>query len=239
MLNKYTISQHIQDPYKIWVIDNFIDTNTVKEVLNEWPNRDSDLWHSGYNKVGKKENTLENKMLSISHKDGLSEILKYFMDFVHSDHVTKEISKITNIKNLLSDTTMRWSGLRMMLPGAFQLIHSDARRHPTNNLRKEITCLLYLSEGSDGHLEVWDDGMSHCVHKIKPKMNRLVIFENSDTSYHGVPKVSFLRKAFLWSVMSDGESTNRNKALFVKRPEDPEAIREIGIERSKISDKND
>ena len=138
---------------------------------------------------------------------------------------------------------MRWSGLRIMLPNSSQKIHSDARIHPINNLRKEITCLLYLNKDYDrikdeGCLEIWDDDMQRCMHEIEPVNNRLVLFLNNDMSYHGVPLVKSERKAITWSILSNkAASSPRSKALFVSRPQDDDAVSILGLERSKIKDK--
>jgi hypothetical protein len=128
-----------------------------------------------------------------------------------------------------------------MMPGSFQAIHSDARINPINGLRKELTCLVYLNEEYDkhnhtGHFEVWDDDMNECVHQIEPINNRLVIFLNTDKSYHGVPDVNFERKAVLWSILKDEKADNRSKALFVSRPNDSDEISKLGQKRAYIKD---
>tara|TARA_B100001564_G_C20553180_1_gene630116 strand:+ start:300 stop:1031 length:732 start_codon:yes stop_codon:yes gene_type:complete len=232
---------HIKHPYDVWIVDNFLDATVLDSVLKAWPKANSDLWHSGYKKLNESNNILEQKMLSISKRSGLSNYINDFLDFVHSKKMTIVIGNITSENRLISDVTERWSGLRMMLEGSHQLIHSDARRHPENGLRKEITCLLYLGPDPviDGNLEIWGDDMQSCLHEIEPKTNRLVIFKNSDTSYHGVPKVSSLRKSITWSIMSTSESSTRGKALFVKRPQDPSEVGDLGILRSKIGDNNE
>ena len=232
---------HIEYPYDVWVVDNFLDDTVIENILKHWPDIDSELWHSGYKKLNESVNILEQKMLSISKRKGLDDYINDVLDFVHSDKMTSTISTITSESGLIGDVTERWSGLRMMLEGSHQLIHSDARCHPENGLRKDITCLLYLGPDPviDGNLEIWDDEMKHCLHEITPKTNRLVVFKNSETSYHGVPKVNSLRRSITWSVMSASETSRRGKALFVKRPEDPEIVRELGILRSGIWDNNE
>ena len=121
------------------------------------------------------------------------------------------------------------------LPNSFQAIHSDARKHPENGLRKELTCLLHMNENS-GYLEIWNDDMSKCVHQIKPIKNRFVIFLNTDTSFHGVPKVKTVRNAITWSILKDMKSSDRTKALFKSRPNDDDfghlAKKRVKIPRS-------
>ena len=59
---------------------------------------------------------------------------------------------------------------------------------------------------------------------------------NTDKSYHGVPEVNFERRAILWRILKDAEAEDRNKALFVSRPEDSDEISKLGKERAYIKD---
>lgn len=234
--------QKINTPYKIWIIDNLFEQESLNRIKQSWTQIDESKWHRGYESINGKENLLENGMKSISDVSKMPTYLNKLMYYFHSDEFTDIISKITEISNLVSDGTMRWSGLRVMEANSFQLIHSDARKHPYNTLTKELTCLFYLNEGyiknqHEGCLEIWDDNMKNKTHEIEPIDNRLVIFVNSDTSYHGVPKVLKERRAITFSIMSKNTSSDRTKALFVARPFDTKEIMTLGIERSKISDK--
>lgn len=242
MINKDLKIKIIDFPYKIWVIDNFLENSIIDRIKQSWIQVPEINWHSGYGDVNGKKNILEQGMKAISKIElmplYLQEVLKYF----HGDEFTNEISRITGIENLIPDETMRWSGLRVMLPNSYQLIHSDARKHPNNPLTKELTCLLYINDNyskdtHEGCLEIWDDTMSNKTHDIEPINNRMVIFVNSETSFHGVPKVLKDRKAITFSIMSRNKSSIRNKALFVARPEDSDDVKQIGIERAKITDK--
>lgn len=241
-INENVEIQEINDPYDIWILDNFLPEDIQNRIKVSWLQIDDSKWHRGYDVINGKENLLEKGMRAISDITKmplyLQDILKYF----HSDEFTNQISKITKIDNLVSDETMRWSGLRVMEPNSYQLIHSDARKHPHNVFTKELTCLYYLNENYmrsefEGCLEVWDDNMQIKKHEIEPLDNRLVIFVNSETSYHGVPKVLKERKSITFSIMSTNSSSERTKALFVARPGDSKELKDLGIERSKIKDK--
>lgn len=229
----------LSNPYDVWIVDNFLREEDLLKIKDFWPDTESDSWHHGYRFINEKENILEKGMIAISNIEKIpQEISEYILSF-HSNEMTDYISNLTEIKELISDKDMTWSGLRIMKPASFQAIHSDARRHPSKSLRKELTCLLYLTENFQidhhtGFLELWDDNMVQCVHKIEPKYNRLVIFKNSDTSYHGVPEVNFLRKSITWSLLKEDSSPNRSKALFVARPFDSDYINHLGRERLTI-----
>ena len=78
--------------------------------------------------------------------------------------------------------------------------------------------------------------MTECTNSIAPLNNRLVIFHNSDTSYHGVPEVKRERKSITWSVLKSGEVGDRSKALFVSRPQDDKKVGELGKKRALVKD---
>lgn len=234
--------EYISEPYPIWIIDNFLLSSSLEKILSEWPNDNSLLWHHGHDTINGKPNLLEQKMLGISNIDIMPQYIGEVTQFFHSEEFATYIGSLLGIDNLLPDKAYRWSGMRTMLPNSFQLIHSDARKSPESGLRKELTLLLYLNKDYDrvrdeGCLEIWSDDMQTKVHEIEPLLNRMTVFLNSDTSYHGVPTVKSSRKAITFSILKQGEVGDRSKALFVKRPSDSEQIKELGFERSVISDK--
>lgn len=241
ILSNYTVN-YIDSPYPIWIVDNFLNDKVIETILSEWPEENNPIWHHGHNNINGKPNILEQRMLGISKKEDMPHNIKQVMVYFHSDEFCKILEDITNIHNLIPDTSWRWSGLRTMLPESFQLIHSDARLNPETGYRKELTCLLYLNPDyskhrDEGCLEIWSDDMITRTHEIEPILNRMTIFLNSETSYHGVPLVKSARKALTFSVLKKGDVGARSKALFVKRPQDPDEIEKVGLERSNIGDR--
>jgi len=241
ILNNNLQIEKITNPYNIWIIDNFLKEDVLQEIIKEWPSNEDERWHTGHSMIDGKINILEQGMRGISKTDKMPVYISNIINYLHSPEFTDKLGEILNIDNLIPDKSMRWSGLRTMLPGSFQLIHSDARKSPETGLKKEITCLIYFNEDynknrDEGCLEIWNDDMTVCIHEIPPLMNRLVAFLNSDTSFHGVPTVKSERRAITFSILTNGDSTNRSKALFVARPEDSDEVKNEGIKRSQIND---
>lgn len=237
LLNPNQTVTTITSPYPAWIIDNTLDTSVVHALNAEWPNETDPRWFHGYETVGGNKNILEGKRRAISTWENLTPIAHQIFSMFHSDKFTEWLSALTGIPSLLTDTTFRWSGMRVMPAGSWQLIHSDARKHPENNLRKELTVLYYLNEGYDrvrdeGCLELWNDTMTERVTQIEPIGNRMVVFQCTDTSYHGVPLVTGERRFLTFSVMKDGPASDYPRARFVARPEDPSDVNTIGEKRS-------
>jgi len=233
------LTQAIKEPYPVWVFDNFLHNDVYIDVLNNWPDSNDAKWHGVRDNIENKVNILEQGMMSYDIKHTTGSMFQ-FLHHLHSDEFTQQLAKLTNIDGLLPDKHMRWSGIRTMLSGGFQAVHSDARVSPDSGLRKELTCLIYFNEGwsvdDTGTFEIWNDDMTECTHKIDPISNRLVVFLNSETSYHGVPDVKKERRSITWSVLKSGKSSDRSKALFVSRPQDSNEISELGKKRAQVSD---
>lgn len=231
--------QKFDKPYPIWVIDNFLNDTTLKMIHEEWPELSDQKWHGGHEMIDGEKNILEQGMISYDTKDTRG-ALHDFLEYIHSDKFTERISDITEIGGLISDYHMRWSGIRTMVKGGFQAVHSDARVSSDSGLRKELTCLIYFNEDwkpeDSGYFEVWNDDMTECTNSFAPLNNRLLIFHNSDKSYHGVPKVNSERKSITWSVLKRGEVSDRSKALFVSRPQDDKKVGELGKKRALVKD---
>jgi Rps23 Pro-64 3,4-dihydroxylase Tpa1-like proline 4-hydroxylase len=102
------------------------------------------------------------------------------------------LQKLTGIKNLIADPNLQGGGIHQTKTGGFLNIHADFTVHPLNRQwRRRVNLLIYLTpdwqEGYEGHLELWSKDMKTCVHKISPNLNRCIIFNTDEDSYHGVP----------------------------------------------------
>ena len=242
IINDTYICEYSASPYPLWIVDNFLQQDIIEKVLSEWPDETDNRWNHGHDTINGKPNVLEQRMLAISKREYIPLTIGRVMDYFHSQEFCDLLENITQVKDLIPDSSWRWSGLRTMLPNSYQLIHSDARLNPETGFRKELTCLLYLNENyskerDEGCLEIWTDDMKTRTHEIEPISNRMTIFLNSDTAYHGVPLVKSTRRALTFSVLKEGNVGKRSKALFVKRPSDPDYIGELGTERAFIGDK--
>lgn len=227
----------IVHPYPVWIIDNFLKPEVPRRINAEWPENADKRWFRGIETIAGKENMLEHGRLAISNYEDMPEFTSNIFRYFHSSEFTSFLGELTGVEGLIPDETFRWSGMRIMLPDSWQLIHSDARKNPLDGKKKELTVLLYLNEGYDrdrdeGCLELWDDDMTHCVESVPPLFNRLVVFRCTDTAYHGVPIVKGERRFLTFSVVSDFEGSERTRALFVRRPNDPDFIAEMGKHRS-------
>ena len=234
-------------PYRYVVIDNFFTDDIAQQLSEAYPVLSDKRWYKFRDKIGDIKNVLEQGMYGISKPEDMPGGWLDVLLKLNSELFCGVLNKITNIDGILPDTYNdigQWTGLRMMDKGSYQIIHSDARLHPHLKMEKKLTIVGYLNrdwkKSDTGYLELWDNDMTKCVERIEPIFNRVVLFENTKTSYHGVPDVNGYRKSFLISYLKDTEDFKeiRPKALFVKRPheKDGELIDKIAELRANLDD---
>ena len=242
MINQHFKLTQIHHPYKVWILDDFLESNYCDSLNESWPDQDLPIWNKGVGKIFDKDGILEDKMIAISGKENIPQPFHEFLTEINSNEMIDFFKDLTNMKKITSDPSWRWSGLRETLKGGHQLIHIDARKHIETGLTKELTLLLYLNndyleERDAGQLEIWSADMKEKMHSIPPLYNRLVIFHNTDTSYHGVPETNNDRKMITWSMLKEEVSLGDTRAKFVPRPKDPSIVKELADERLQVKDK--
>lgn len=153
---------------------------------------------------------------------------------VRLEYLKEEISQLFNIE-LHQDETRHYTGVFKYEKGDKLDVHVDAGINPINGLRKHVTAILYLGSpiGEEGSsdLELWagtsctdpEPELWGLSRDISAAHGHLVIFENTDYAWHGVPvhdieaprivlTVSFLSKAI------DAFKNQRQRAFFMPRP---------------------
>lgn len=171
-------------PYRFIKIDNFLDDEVAEKVYNFFPAINDNGWihyvHFNENKHGL------NKVEFFPKE--ISDVIIYLTspDFV------KELSKFTQIPNLIADPDLEGGGIHQSKRGGKLNIHTDFIAHPhQNKWRRRINLLIYFNKNwlpeYNGDLEIWDEKCQVCEHKISPIFNRAVIFATDATSFHGVP----------------------------------------------------
>jgi len=217
------------------MIPEFINTeyyNKVKDVFAAKP--DEKWW--------KYENPLEVKYALDNLELMDPTISNIFYSLSHSDVVDK-FKKIFNIPELEYDPYCHGAGLHMHPRYGRLNMHLDYEIHPISNKQRRLNIILYLNDDWkpewNGDTQLWDNTVSECIVKSYPKGNTAIVFVTTEQSWHGVPETilcphDMYRKTLAFYYVSDlkndknvdkkgaDETGFRTKAVFIKRPSDPQ-----------------
>ena len=231
---------HKKLAYDVWVFKDFF----IKEKFLEFKSiiTSQTNWKIGGKKIDNdSESALEREMRFIP-LDQESSDLKNITNILHSKENVDFIldSICIDSKNIYA--SKHWSGARLNKKGSQQLIHRDALFSPDQTESKLFTIMYYFSSpqgDEEGSLEIWSKDMTEMLFSIPSTENTVVCFENNEFAWHGVPKCDYDRYAYTMSLAKEVNEIDKDllndkykqKALFVKRPNDPEKISELAIKR--------
>lgn len=156
-------------PFPHVVLDHFVPPDLIYLVNATWP----DDWN--------KEDGRFNKKWSRPRLTEAAEMIASRVD-------VRMVSAVTDIRGLFADPDLFGAGLHCIPAGGFLKMHTDFGRHP-NGWHRRVNVLIYLNQEWrdewNGHLQL---GLGSDAKRIAPIAGRCVIFETTDTSWHGHPE---------------------------------------------------
>jgi len=168
-------------PFPHIVIDDFLPTEALRRVVEEFPERQSGRFADAQSNL---KTGYQLEMIG-------SQYTTSFFHAFNSFQFLRFLEELTGIDDLLSDPEYAGGGLHETARGGHLSIHADFNMHPRYKLLRRLNLILFLNEEwSDeygGHLELWNPDMKSCAKKIAPVMGRAVIFNTDQASYHGHP----------------------------------------------------
>ncbi len=234
-------------PYPHCVIDNALPTcfaEVIRSEILDIPSKDYDRYH----------NVFEDKF-TLRDKNNFPPMVMKLYDYLVSDTWLEKLSDLAGIQ-LINDPDRNFWGIHIFEDGDKLDMHVDAGEYHKNGLKKEVTLGIYLSskwkDEYGGELEIWegesgenmDAKLIKCHTKITPDFNRMVIFSCTDNSWHGAPTPvkcpEDATRIFLTISYLSNRSDHKNKkqkAFFVKRPEDPEDLEKQHLARLRADPK--
>ncbi|MCY4046020.1 MAG: 2OG-Fe(II) oxygenase, partial [Cellvibrionales bacterium] len=116
--------------------------------------------------------------------------------YIQSDAFLTYLSKITGIPDLLYDPEYIGAGIHENFQGSRGNIHIDYNYHPTTGFHRRLNVICYITPdwhpSYGGGLKVYESGRkprSGIRKKIDCLFNRCVIFETTESSWHGVDSI--------------------------------------------------
>lgn len=221
-------------PFEHIIIPNFFNSDFANQIHDLFPS-DFEKWHS-YN------NPIEVKY-AYDRINELDEPLKKIFYILCTKEMIRLFSEITGIVNLEFDPFLHGAGLHAHPRNGRLHMHLDYEKHVYLEKERRVNLIYYVNkeweESWNGETELWNKNMTECVTKSPVKFNTAILFKTNQISWHGLPEriqcpSHIFRKSIAFyyisdmvtekdeNIMGNDGSGFRTKAVFVKRPTDPD-----------------
>ncbi len=181
------------NPYSHLVLDDVFDSNHLTEVYNEVCSLSEDNWIARLNKSAvETDNKFFLRKKAHNKLDIMPEKTRNLIEWLCSKEMITFVEDVTGIYGLQSDLSLYGAGLHKIQEGGRLSIHADFNSHPRHqHLQRRVNLILYLNKewlpDYNGEFELWSGDMNECVKKVPPIFNRMLLFRNTETSFHGHP----------------------------------------------------
>jgi Rps23 Pro-64 3,4-dihydroxylase Tpa1-like proline 4-hydroxylase len=168
-------------PFQHQVLDDVLELDLLREVAAEYP-------LARHN--ARFMDVTSRLKCSCDDWDAFPPRTRELVAFLNCGTFMKFLVAVTGIAELTCDPYLFGGGMHETLPGGFLKMHTDFNFHRTLKLDRRINVLLFLNEGWQpewkGELLLAERKMKNPV-SIAPVINRMVIFNTNDHSFHGQP----------------------------------------------------
>ena len=177
-----------RDPFRHVVIDDFLTPEFAAQLHEQFPPFERGNARNEAGETGNKS--------TVDRIRNLGEAYAALDDSVQSREFLDLVGHITGIENLRYDPWYFGGGTHENRHGQGLDAHVDFNRHPVNRWHRRLNLIIYLNhEWQDdwgGSLQLHRDPRSpeDRVITITPTFNRAVIFETTETSWHGFAPIA-------------------------------------------------
>lgn len=189
-------------PFPHVVIDGFFAPAVAQRLRAEFPNFEERYARNEMGKLGGKAVRMNVRDISPTY----AEVDRY----IQTPEFLQQVSRLTGIPDLLYDSEYVGGGTHENVHGQGLDPHVDFNYLPRTKWHRRLNLIVYLNEQWEEswggclelHSDPWDT-RGNRVHSVLPLLNRCVIFETSEISWHGFqridlpePQRSLSRKSF-------------------------------------------
>jgi hypothetical protein len=176
-----------RDPFRHVVIDDFFAPDYATRLLAEFPPFERGNARNENGEIGRKS--------TIEKIRGLGPAYAMLDDLVKSPALLDLVGRITGIPHLLYDPWYFGGGTHENRDGQDLDPHVDFNRHPVESWHRRLNLIVYFNHEWDdawgGSLELHSDPRApdDRITLVTPLYNRCVIFETTETSWHGFARI--------------------------------------------------
>jgi hypothetical protein len=172
-------------PFPFIAIDGLLDPAFAEQVADAYPTFES------AERLGFQFNFVnEQRKVQVTDPARFPEPVQRLHQALAEPEFLDDLSYITGIPKLLADEKLIGGGMHVTGPGGRLDVHVDFNLVKDRALHRRLNILVYLNREWKpewgGELELWDREVRHREHAFVPRLNRCVVFETSDISFHGV-----------------------------------------------------
>ncbi|HET6546510.1 MAG TPA: 2OG-Fe(II) oxygenase [Rhodanobacteraceae bacterium] len=177
-----------REPFRHVVIDDFFAADFAGRLLAEFPPFERGNARNEAGEPGRKSTVERIRALGPAYAE--------LDDLVRSRGFLDLIGRITGIDDLLYDPYYFGGGTHENREGQDLDPHVDFNRHPIESWHRRLNLIVYLNHEWDdawgGSLELHSDPRApdDRISTVTPLFNRCVIFETTESSWHGFSRVA-------------------------------------------------
>jgi hypothetical protein len=172
-------------PFPHIVLDDFLPQAVIDACIEEFPAPEQIDW-----RILTDEG--HSKKLSTKDEALMGPVTRQVIAQLNGGTMISFLEELTGIDGLVPDPHLEGGGLHQLPRGGFLDVHADFNFHKRIRLDRRLNLLLYLNpdwcEEWGGNMELWDPSLTSCEVRVAPVANRVVIFNTTDTSFHGNPQ---------------------------------------------------
>lgn len=173
-------------PFKHCVLDKFLDEDLAQKCLESFPNEDDPSWEKTDDKdIEIKKRTTWKSEFDIP--DNIVDLVR----ILNSSLFIQKIGELFDIPKLMPDPYFTGGGLNETSKGGLLDVHIDGNYHDASGLNRRMNAIFFLNpDWNDewgGQFGLYDSKGNECLKEVSPIFNRLLVFDTSDISFHGLP----------------------------------------------------
>jgi 2OG-Fe(II) oxygenase superfamily len=176
-------------PFPFFKIENFLEPEFLNSVVATYPTYDA------ARRDGFEFDAVNEKLkIQITDSSKFPPPVKQLADALSSESFLSDLEYITGIPRLLADPALAGGGMHLTNTSGRLDVHVDFNFNSESKQFRRLNILLYLNpvweEDWGGRIELWDKEVTRAHHSFSPALNRCVVFETSDLSFHGVTRIA-------------------------------------------------